>query len=285
VRKNGTLFWGRMTAQAVDKSVPAKGLAGIIDDITTEREQAQILKRALMRAEEADRLKSAFLATMSHELRTPLNSIIGFTGILLQQLAGPLNKEQVKQLGMVQNSSRHLLALINDVLDISKIEAGQMGVTLTRFDLRALMAKVSENIRPQAERKGLSLVVRLASEIGAWESDPRRVEQILLNLLNNAVKFTDRGTVTLTAEVVSEELVVRVADTGIGIKSEDLRQLLQPFRQVDTGLTRQHEGTGLGLAICRRLAGLLGGVINAASDWGKGSVFTFTLPKKGPKEV
>jgi len=285
VRKNGTLFWGRMTAQAVDKSVPAKGLAGIIDDITTEREQAQILKRALMRAEEADRLKSAFLATMSHELRTPLNSIIGFTGILLQQLAGPLNKEQVKQLGMVQNSSRHLLALINDVLDISKIEAGQMGVTLTRFDLRALMAKVSENIRPQAERKGLSLVVRLASEIGAWESDPRRVEQILLNLLNNAVKFTDRGTVTLTAEVVSEELVVRVADTGIGIKSEDLRQLFQPFRQVDTGLTRQHEGTGLGLAICRRLAGLLGGVINAASDWGKGSVFTFTLPKKGPKEV
>jgi len=147
------------------------------------------------------------------------------------------------------------------------------------------MAKVSENIRPQAERKGLSLVVRLASEIGAWESDPRRVEQILLNLLNNAVKFTDRGTVTLTAEVVSEELVVRVADTGIGIKSEDLRQLFQPFRQVDTGLTRQHEGTGLGLAICRRLAGLLGGVINAASDWGKGSVFTFTLPKKGPKEV
>ncbi len=285
MRKNGTLFWGRMTAQAVDKSVPAKGLAGIIDDITTEREQAQILKRALMRAEEADRLKSAFLATMSHELRTPLNSIIGFTGILLQQLAGPLNKEQVKQLGMVQNSSRHLLALINDVLDISKIEAGQMGVTLTRFDLRALMAKVSENIRPQAERKGLSLVVRLASEIGAWESDPRRVEQILLNLLNNAVKFTDRGTVTLTAEVVSEELVVRVADTGIGIKSEDLRQLFQPFRQVDTGLTRQHEGTGLGLAICRRLAGLLGGVINAASDWGKGSVFTFTLPKKGPKEV
>ena len=285
MRKNGTLFWGRMTAQAVDKSVPAKGLAGIIDDITTEREQAQILKRALMRAEEADRLKSAFLATMSHELRTPLNSIIGFTGILLQQLAGPLNKEQVKQLGMVQNSSRHLLALINDVLDISKIEAGQMGVTVTRFDLRALMAKVSENIRPQAERKGLSLVVRLASEIGAWESDPRRVEQILLNLLNNAVKFTDRGTVTLTAEVVSEELVVRVADTGIGIKSEDLRQLFQPFRQVDTGLTRQHEGTGLGLAICRRLAGLLGGVINAASDWGKGSVFTFTLPKKGPKEV
>ncbi len=152
------------------------------------------------RAETADRLKSAFLATMSHELRTPLNSIIGFTGIILQGLAGPLNAEQHKQLGMVRDSARHLLALISDVLDISKIEAGQLDVSSELFDLRASIAKVAGIVEPLAEKKGLTLRVELAPEIGTLVSDPRRVEQVLLNLLNNAVKFTDRGAVTLTAE-------------------------------------------------------------------------------------
>jgi len=241
------------------------------------------------RAEAADRLKSAFLATMSHELRTPLNSIIGFTGIILQGLAGPLNGEQRKQLEMVRDSARHLLALINDVLDISKIEAGQLEVNSEPFDLRASIAKVVGIVKPLAEKKGLALRAELEPEIGTWVSDARRVEQVLLNLLNNAIKFTERGAVTLRAETVPgtlrlENSVFRIsiADTGIGIKVEDLSKLFQPFRQVDTGLTRQHEGTGLGLAICRRLAGLLGGEIHAASEWGKGSVFTLTLPMKGP---
>jgi len=284
-RKDGTVFWARLTDRALDVSDPRKGLVAVIDDISAERAYEKSLQHALARAEESDRLKSAFLATMSHELRTPLNSIIGFTGILLQELAGPLNAEQSKQLGMVQNSARHLLALINDVLDISKIEAGQMQVEDGLFDLHASMVKVAGIIKPQAEKKGLSLHVRLAPEIGMWMSDARRVEQVLLNLLNNAVKFTDRGAVTLTAEIASDTLRISVADTGIGIKPEDLSQLFQPFRQVDTGLSRQHEGTGLGLAICRRLARLLGGEIHAASDWGKGSVFALTLPRKttGPE--
>ena len=282
VRKDGSLFWGRMTAQAVDKTCPARGLVGMIDDISAERAYEKSLQHALERAEESDRLKSAFLATMSHELRTPLNSIIGFTGILLQELAGPLNAEQSKQLGMVQNSSRHLLALINDVLDISKIEAGQMQVREEPFDLQASIVKVAGIIRPQAEKKGLSLNMQLAPEIGGWMSDARRVEQVLLNLLNNAVKFTEHGAVTLTAEIAEGTLRISVADTGIGIKPEDLSQLFQPFRQIDSGLSRQHEGTGLGLAICRRLAQLLGGEIHAASDWGKGSVFTLILPAKAP---
>jgi PAS domain S-box-containing protein len=239
------------------------------------------------RAEESDRLKSAFLATMSHELRTPLNSIIGFTGIILQGLAGSLNGEQTKQLAMVQSSARHLLALINDVLDISKIEAGQLEIHAERFDLPASLEKVAASVKPLVDKKGLALRVVLSPDVEPVVSDRLRVEQVLLNLLNNAVKFTERGEVTLTVEsepgtlrTSRSALRISVADTGIGIKPEDLEKIFQPFRQIDSGLTRQHEGTGLGLTICRRLSELLGGEISAKSTWGEGSVFTFILPLK-----
>lgn len=237
------------------------------------------LQSALERAEAADRIKSAFLATMSHELRTPLNSIIGFTGIVLQGLAGPLNPEQTKQLGMVRTSARHLLELINDVLDISKIESGQLEVRAEPFDLDDALARIGGLVRPLAEKRGLALELRAAPPLGHVTGDRRRVEQILLNLLNNAVKFTERGRVTLeAARLPSGAVRLRVTDTGIGIKPADLASLFQPFRQIDSGLARQHEGTGLGLAICRRLAELMGGDIAAASEWGQGSVFTVHLP-------
>ena len=252
-------------------------------------ERTAELETALVRAEAADRIKSAFLATMSHELRTPLNSIIGFTGILLQGLAGSLNPEQTKQLGMVRTSGRHLLELINDVLDLSKIEAGQLQVRAEPFDLRASLERAAASVKVLADKKGLSLTTVVASELGEIASDRRRVEQIVLNLLNNAIKFTDRGGVTLTARLVADfrlspdeppqpAVRIAVADTGIGVKTEHLPALFQPFRQVDTGLARQHEGTGLGLTICRRLAVLLGGAISVASEWTKGSEFTITLP-------
>lgn len=252
-------------------------------------ERTRELALALQRAEAADKIKSAFLATMSHELRTPLNSIIGFTGIVLQGLAGPLNEEQTKQLGMVRSSARHLLELINDVLDLSKIEAGQLEVRAGLFDLRESIALVVASVKPMAEKKGLDLTTCLSPELGMMVNDRRRVEQILLNLLNNAIKFTDSGSVSLKAEIlpVSQScpcLSVRisVADTGIGIRPEDLDTLFQPFRQIDAGLSRQHEGTGLGLAICRRLATLLGGQISASSEWSRGSEFTVILPLKHP---
>ena len=281
IRKDGTKFWASLIDRALDVTDREKGLVTVIEDITAGIEAEASLKEALNRAEEADRIKSTFLATMSHELRTPLNSIIGFTGILLQSLAGPLNPEQRKQLGMVQNSSRHLLALINDVLDLSKIEAGQMKVQMERFDLKGILTRVVESVRLQAEKKGLTLRVDIAPEIGFCTSDSRRVEQIILNLLNNAIKFTDRGSVSLKAFIDGDRLNLSVSDTGIGIKPEDLALLFVPFKQVDTGLTRQHEGTGLGLAICRSLADLLGGEIHATSNVGEGSVFTVNLPDGG----
>lgn len=253
-------------------------------------ERTAELQTALVRAESADRLKSAFLATMSHELRTPLNSIIGFTGILLQQLAGPLSAEQNRQLTMVRGSARHLLDLINDVLDISKIEAAQLTMKNDDFNLRESIANVVNIVRPMAEKKQLELVPpEIAPELGEMRGDRRRVEQILLNLLNNAVKFTETGRVSLSADRVEKFIprgkntpqpAVRLAvtDTGIGIRAEDQACLFQPFRQIDTGLTRLHEGTGLGLAICRRLAELMGGTIEVESELGRGSTFTVTLP-------
>jgi PAS domain S-box-containing protein len=245
-------------------------------------DRTRALEAARERAEAADRLKSSFLATMSHELRTPLNSIIGFTGIVLQELAGPLTPEQTKQLGMVRDSARRLLALINDVLDISKIEAGQLELRLAAFDVRASIERLVELVRPLADKKGLSLQVELHGELAPFVSDQRRVEQILLNLLNNAIKFTDRGSVTLCAELMApSRLLVRVVDSGIGIDEQNLPQLFQPFRQLDSGLERQHEGTGLGLAICRRLTERLGGAIRVESRAGQGSVFTVELPTRG----
>jgi signal transduction histidine kinase len=245
------------------------------------RERTAELAVAKDQAESADRMKSAFLATMSHELRTPLNSIIGFTGIMLQGLPGPLNKEQAKQLGMVQGSAHHLLALINDVLDLSKIEAGEMKVVAVPFDLRAAIERSIDTIRPIAQAKHLELRLELSSEIGELVSDARRVEQILLNLLNNAVKFTERGAVVLSAAIEGAMVRLRVTDTGIGIEAADQAGLFKPFQQVDTGMSRSHEGTGLGLTICRRLAGLLGGEIQMESEPGEGSAFTLLLPKHG----
>ncbi|MEP3856630.1 MAG: ATP-binding protein [Porticoccus sp.] len=265
------------------------------------RTRTNELQSVANRAETADQLKSSFLATMSHELRTPLNSIIGFTGIILQGMAGPITREQTKQLGMVRSSARHLLDLINDVLDISKIEAGQLQVRRESFDLAGAIDQVIGSVKPLAERKGLSLHRDIAADLSTMCSDRRRVEQILLNLLNNAIKFTDRGSVALhvelepawvpTTAVDSEDnraplrgeqpvpaVRFRVTDTGIGIRPEDIEQLFKPFNQVDSGLTRQHDGTGLGLAICSRLTNLLGGAIKVDSQWSQGSEFTVILP-------
>ncbi|HUJ16642.1 MAG TPA: PAS domain S-box protein [Nitrospirota bacterium] len=293
--KEGSVLTHRYSAETIELEGESYILSAVVD--ITARKQAEQelaiyhdhleelvktrtaeLAIAKERAESADRLKSAFLATMSHELRTPLNSIIGFTGILLQGLAGPLNEEQKKQLGMVRESSSHLLALINDVLDISKIEAGQLQVVKEPFDLREVIEKAAQTVRPMAENKGLALEVVLAPDVGTITSDRRRMEQALLNIISNAVKFTEKGGISIACETNSRELTISVKDTGIGIKPDEMGRLFKPFQQLQSGIGRQYEGTGLGLSISKRLVELMGGTMSVKSQWGQGSTFTITLP-------
>ena len=195
---------------------------------------------------------------MSHELRTPLNSIIGFTGIILRERVGPLNDEQKKQLNMVRSSSRHLLALINDVLDISKIEAGQMQLEQENVDLRQTLEKAEQSTRPLADVKGLTLGLEIAPEVDTVTGDGRRVEQVLLNLLSNAIKFTEKGSVKIVCESEKGNVVIKVIDTGIGIKPNDMETIFETFRQIDSGLSRKYEGTGLGLSISKKLVESMG---------------------------
>lgn len=238
------------------------------------------LAQAVVRAEAADRLKSTFLATMSHELRTPLNSVIGFTGILQQELAGPINEEQARQLGMVRTSARHLLELINDVLDLSKIEAGQLELRVENFDLAQSAQEALETLRPFADKKQIELVLSIPEGPLLRNGDRRRVEQILLNLINNAIKFTETGSVTLKVnpEPPNPAVMIEVIDTGIGVRAEDQAVLFKPFHQLDQGLQRQFEGSGLGLAICRRLLDMMHGTIDVDSRQGKGSRFRVRIP-------
>jgi len=280
VRKNGERVWIAWTNRVTtDEKGELTGLLSVGNDITRLKEAEHQLSDAKERAESADRIKSAFLATMSHELRTPLNSIVGFTGLLLMGLVGPLNDEQKKQLGMVKASASHLLALINDVLDISKIEAGQLEVRVEPVDFLDAVEKAVQIARPLAEKKGLTFQVSVSANIGTIQCDRRRVEQVLLNLLSNAIKFTDKGGITVTCEEEDGGVITRVVDTGIGIKKEDQNSLFKPFKQLDTGISRQREGTGLGLSISKKLVEKMGGSVFMESEFGKGSTFGFILPR------
>lgn len=248
-------------------------------------ERTKELAEANERLRELDRLKSMFLASMSHELRTPLNSIIGFTGLLLMEMAGELNPEQRKQLEMVKGSSSHLLDLINDILDISKIESGKVDLSVESFDLTEVVREVVTSVQPLAENKGLQLSAGGVKSVQI-ESDRRRIKQILMNLAGNSVKFTDTGSVHIHVTRLNQhQISVEVKDTGIGIREEELRKLFQPFQQVDMTSTKKYEGTGLGLYLTQKIVTHLHGEISVVSKYGEGSAFTFVLPAKWQGEL
>jgi signal transduction histidine kinase len=270
----------------------------------TRQHAAELEERVRERTvdlQEALRVKSEFLANMSHELRTPLNAIIGFCELLRDPTFGPLNEKQARFLGNIQKGGQHLLALFNDLLDLSAVEAGRLHLHPEPLELRDVLESILRDLRSQADGKGLALDLRVDATLGMLHADPVRFKQILYNLLSNAVKFTpDGGQVTVTARRVKwsigqlvdsarpidggECVEIAVRDTGIGIKGEDLPKLFQPLTQLEPVRTKRYQGTGLGLALTKRLVELHGGRIWAESDGeGRGSTFTFVLPAAGPK--
>ncbi len=229
--------------------------------------------------EVATQHKSEFLANMSHELRTPLNAVIGFSEVLLERMFGDLNPKQDEYLQDILSSGRHLLSLINDILDLSKIEAGRMELEVTTFDLPVALDNALALVRERATRHGIALTLAVDDRVGAVVGDERKIKQVILNLLSNAVKFTpEGGRVTVRALPAGDAVEVSVSDTGIGIAPEDQGAIFEEFRQVGTDYARKREGTGLGLTLARKFVELHGGTIRVASEAGKGSTFTFTLP-------
>ena len=230
-------------------------------------------------AVDANHHKTAFLANMSHELRTPLNAVIGFSEVLVERVFGDLNDKQEEYLNDIHNSGKHLLALINDILDLSKIEAGRLELSLSTCDVPVVLESSLAFTRERAATQGVSLTQQIASDVGAVVADERKLKQILINLLTNAVKFTkEGGAVTVKASCEGEELEISVTDTGIGIAPENHTLIFEEFRQTSDDYSRAQEGTGLGLALTKRLVELHGGRIWVESALGRGSTFAFRIP-------
>jgi PAS domain S-box-containing protein len=247
--------------------------------------QNELLRRQAIELEQASRLKSQFLANMSHEFRTPLNAILGYTHMLLQGVAGELPSNVKRQLQRIDSNGRHLLTIINEILDITRIEAGKMPMQIGHVDLNQLVPEVMMELDPVVARSRLTVVTRLASKPLVIHSDRQKVKQILVNLLSNALKFTHEGGIDVSVLAGDNDgtASIAVSDTGIGIAPEHHENIFEDFRQVDDSPSRQYGGTGLGLAICRRLAHALGGRITLTSAVGKGSTFTLTIPVDAPQ--
>jgi signal transduction histidine kinase len=276
---------GPLEAQVVQLLALAVGTGLARQEQEAEATRLRIARDA---AEQADLAKSRFLANMSHELRTPLNAIIGYTE-LLQEEAGDRGQEAfLPDLKRIHVSAKHLLALINDILDLSKIEAGKMELVAESFDMAGLVRDVAVTVQPLVQQNGNTLDLRCAADLGKVRTDPTRMRQCLLNLLSNACKFTQKGKITLEAArkpaAGRDWVVLRISDSGIGMTPEQLQKLFQPFTQADASTTRKFGGTGLGLTISRKFAQMMGGDITVESELGKGSAFTLQVPAELAEE-
>lgn len=268
----------KMAAELGDRNEQLAALNEELKEQTEElQEQAEELEAQREQVAEANRLKSEFLANMSHELRTPLNSVMALSQLMLSRGVGAKPESDAEHLRIIERNGRNLLNLINEILDLSKIEAGHMEIHCTEFDLRDLVDESLATMRPLIEENGLDLEINMA-DIPRMRSDEERIGQVLVNLLANAIKFTDQGTIGINVTSMDKTVHIAVSDTGIGISDHDLPHIFEEFRQVDGSTTRQYEGTGLGLAICQKITRLLGGTISAISRMGEGSTFTVSLP-------
>ena len=284
-RKNGTTFPVETTVSFIDIG-KTNYMFAFVRDITEHKATEKILLENL-RLEAADKAKSEFLATMSHELRTPLNAIIGFSELLKMNKLGTLNEKQEHYLDNIRYGGRHLLNLISDILDISKIEAGKMDLTIEKTSLSEIIDETVILIKDEAAKKKITIKKEFDLLSEFIESDKQRIKQVLFNLLSNALKFSkeDGGTVTITVKKEGDMANISVSDTGIGIREEDLKRLFKEFEQLDSGISRKFGGTGLGLAISKKLVELHGGTIRAESKFGEGSTFIFTIPFVAKKVV
>lgn len=252
-------------------------------ELELQRQQIQLQNLKLL---EASRLKSQFLATMSHELRTPLNAIIGFSQLLLRRSQGLLTSQQVDMVQRILNNGKHLLELLNDILDLSKIEAGRLELKLETFNLQQVLNTTVEELRSLAEEKHLPIELKFNLDTPEIYNDPNRLRQVLVNLLSNAIKFTEKGGVWIEVNSVdAEQLEIVVCDTGIGIAPTELEHIFEAFRQIDQTTTRRHSGTGLGLAITNSLIQMMQGHISVESTLGEGSAFRVKLPRRLPASL
>lgn len=281
LHKDGGYRWMRWVATS---DVDTRTILACAHDITEEIEQKKILTEALEAAKEASVAKSSFLANMSHELRTPLNSVIGFSELLSDETFGPLNPKQGRYIENIMSNGRHLLDLINDILDLSKVEAGEMDFELKMLDLTGLSREALDKLRPLAEKKELKMHLEVETEMCQAIGDESRTRQILFNLLSNAIKFTpQQGEIGIRLRGDSPECLITVWDTGQGLEKQDLSRVFDRFKQIDSGFTRKQSGTGLGLALCRHFVQEQKGRIWATSEGeNKGSQFQFTLPAPKP---
>jgi len=266
---------------AIEKRRLAAQLEIKVQEATAElAQQNELLRRQHIALEQASALKSQFLANMSPKFRTPLNAILGYTHMLLHGVTGPVSDQQRKSLTRIDSNSQHLLALINDILDITRIEAGRMPLNLSSFEIPGLVNEVMSELEPIIKRSSLRVTARMARTLRPIKSDRQKVKQIVLNLLSNALKFTPAGSVTIAASYDERKrwVAISVQDTGVGIAREDQAKVFEDFRQLDASPTRGYGGTGLGLSICRRLAQMLGGTIELNSNVNKGSTFILRLP-------